>query len=319
VLVGASAAIADPLDLVWDAPDTCAKGDDVRRDFDRSTRVLPGRNPPHLSAVARVEVQDGRWFLHLHTTRGGVEGDREIEADSCTSISRAAALVLALAYGEGSEPEAAPPSEPPQPPPPPPPPVVTVMKQPGEGEDASLAKRPGTPLTISVALDGRVAWGPLPGATAGAAATLDVGRGWWGASARVISWPGASGQPTSDVRTHFGGGGGALSMCLLGRPSRDLLISGCAGLQVAALRGTSSSSAPGFVSDVAPQRLAPWYAVPASVRARVRLFGTLHAEAGVELAASLTRPTFVVSGLSAPVYVVPELSPSGSLGLALDI
>jgi hypothetical protein len=308
----ARAAEADALDLVWEAPDSCSTGDDVRREFERSTRVLPGRSPPHLSATAHVEARDGRWSLRLHTSRGGVEGDREIEADSCASLTRAAALVLALAYGEGAEPETPAPSEPPALPTPAPP-VPTVARAEPAGHDVSPVTPSRTRLAWSVTLDGRVAWGPVPGPAAGAATTLDVRGPWWGVSARVISWPGASGEPVPDLRTHFAGVGGSLSMCLLARPSHDLLFAGCGGLQASALRGTSSgATSPG-------DAVAPWYAAPAGVRTRVRLFDTLHLEAGFELAASLTRPTFVVSGLSAPVYEVPKVSPSGSLGLSLDI
>jgi len=319
-LVGTRPARADGLDLVWEAPDNCSTGGDVRREFERSTRVLPGRSPPHLSARALVEARDGRWSLHLHTSRDGVEGDREIEADSCASLTRAAALVLALAYGEGAEPET---PAPPPTPPTPAPPVPTLTRAEPAGPDTAPPKPSKAHLAWSVSLDGRVAWGPVPGPAPAASTSLDVRGRWWGVSARVISWPGASSEPAADLQTHFTGVGGSLSMCLLARPSRDLLIAGCAGLQASALRGTSSGA-----TYPADDRLAPWYAAPAGVRTRVRLFDTLHLEAGVELAASLTRPSFVtatvgpggnVLGLSAPVYVVPEVSPSGSLGLSLDI
>src|SRR5580658_10823719 len=112
---------AQDLDLVWQAPDTCPTSEQVKSEFQRSLRLSPGYVPPRLSATAVVEHTSGRWFLHLHTVRNGIEGNREIEADSCTSLARAAALVLTLALGEGdldqqpapvnSEPAVAPPVE----------------------------------------------------------------------------------------------------------------------------------------------------------------------------------------------------------------
>jgi hypothetical protein len=336
LLATARASRADPLDLVWDAPDTCNSGADVRREFERSTSIRPGRSPPHLSARARVEARDGRWVLHLHTLRDGVEGDREIEADSCASLTRAAALVLALAFGEGAEPEAAP--TPDAPVAPQAPTTLTMAAKGRAGSDrqenSPFARSPRASfISWSVTLDGRVAWGPLPGPAAGAATTVDARGRWWGASARVISWPGANGEPEPDLHAHFTGVGGALSLCLLGRPSRAWLLAACAGLQASALRGTSTGAT---VSDAA---VASWLAAIPALRARLRLFGPLHVEAGVEVAASLTRPAFAVcrapsddsnamsqpcsvhgvSGMTQTVYVVPEISPSGSLGLSLDI
>ncbi len=118
-------AQAQDLDLVWQAPDTCPTGEQVKAEFQRSLRLSPGYVPPQLAAMAVVEHTGGRWFLHLHTVRNGIEGTREIEADSCTSLARAAALVLTLALGEGDldqqpapihkESPPAPPIEPPAP------------------------------------------------------------------------------------------------------------------------------------------------------------------------------------------------------------
>jgi hypothetical protein len=335
-LATARASRADPLDLVWDAPETCNSGADVRREFERSTSIRPGRSPPHLSARARVEARDGRWVLHLHTLRDGVEGDREIEADSCASLTRAAALVLALAFGEGAQPEAAPTPEAPVAPPAPIAPTLAAKGVAGSaGQDIypSARSRRTSLVSWSVTLDGRIAWGPLPGPAAGAATTVDARGRWWGVSARVISWPGANGEPEPDLHAHFTGVGGALSLCLLGRPSRAWILAACAGLEASALRGTSTGAT---FSEAA---VAPWLAAIPALRARLRLVGPLHVEAGVEVAASLMRPSFAVCrapsddssamsqpclvhgllGMTQTVYVVPEISPSGSLGLSLDI
>jgi hypothetical protein len=320
-LTASQVCSADALDLVWQAPDTCATGAQVQREFERSTHVIAGRSPPHLSARASVEARAGRWVLHLHTLRDGVEGDREIEADSCASLTHAAALVLALAFGEGAEPAT---PTPPAPLPPPPPPTP-ISPRPSPVLPAVTQR---SLVHWSMTLDGRIAWGPLPGPAAGAATTVDARGSWWGASARVVSWPGANTEPLPGLSAHFTGVAAALSLCVLARPSRDWLFAGCAGFQAGALRGTESGPR-ARPEDV---EAAPWYAALPALRTRVRLIGPLHAEASFELATSVTRPSFAVCETQAPsgkctgpldsvhtVYVVPELSPSGSLGLSLDI
>jgi hypothetical protein len=47
--------------------------------------------------------------------------------------------------------------------------------------------------------------------------------------------------------------------------------------------------------------------------------GALSLDLGFEAAVSLTRPRFVLRGLTSPVYVVPAWAPSAILGLAMQI
>jgi hypothetical protein len=305
-------AHAQNLDLVWRAPDTCPTSEQVEAEFQRSLRLSPGYVPPHLSATAVVEHTGGRWFLHLHTVRNGIEGTREIEADSCTSLARAAALVLTLALGEGdldeqpapvnSEPAVAPPVEasPPAPLPPAAPPVHAEHR----------------PLAWSPTLDARIAWGPLPGPALGVGAGVDLHAKWWALSARALGWPSVSQGAAPGVQTTFEGAGGALSFCVLGQPAYFVAFGLCGGLEAVAIHGDSSGT--GSNGTVIPRpQFAPWYAALTSIRARVPLFDSVHLEVGFELAESLFRPTFKV-GLG-DVYVVPELSPSGVVGVSFDL
>jgi hypothetical protein len=100
---------------------------------------------------------------------------------------------------------------------------------------------------------------------------------------------------------------------LLGSPSDWFAVAGCAGLQASALRGASSGG------SEAGSAVASWYAALPAVRARFRLVGELFMDLGFETAISLTRPRFVITGLTPPAYVVPLLAPSVSAGLAMRI
>src|SRR5580700_1293198 len=172
---------AQDLDLVWQAPDACPTSEQVKSEFQRSLRLSPGYVPPRLSATAIVEHTGGRWFLHLHTVRNGIAGDREIEADSCASLGRAAALVLTLALGEGDLDQA---------PKPEPPPSKAALSPPVEATPIAPAPQPAPqpkaarkPMTWAPTVDARTAWGPLRGPAFGVGAGVDVRATWWALSA----------------------------------------------------------------------------------------------------------------------------------------
>jgi hypothetical protein len=330
LLVLARESHAQTLDLTWDAPSGCPSGEEIRRDFERSVRVRPGRTPPHLVARAAVEQRGPRWHLRLHTARDGVEGDREIETESCASVARAALLVLSLALGEGAElgaesssdsggrdalpaSEALATSAPPAAADNSPPPVgaVSPPSVPLQTEriDSHAVTRA---LAWSVALDGRYAGGPLPGSSFGFGGGVDARRRWLGASARLAAWPEVSQEPIAGLHTRYAGIGGSLSICALATPFRFLTTAACAGFQAVALRGESSGATQGF------SRVAPWYAVLPALRARVPLLRAVHVELGFELAISLNRPQFIVQN-SSYSYAVPSVAPNAVLGLSLDI
>jgi hypothetical protein len=303
---------AQDLDLVWQAPETCPTGEQVKAEFQRSLRLSPGYVPPQLSATAVVDHTGGRWFLHLHTVRNGIEGNREIEADSCTSLARAAALVLTLALGEGDLDQQPAPIH--KEPPPAPPVVAPAPVAPAPAPPPHAAHGP---LTWSPAVEGRIAWGPLPGPALGVGAGVDLRAKWWELSARAEAWPSVSQSPAPGVQTTFEGAGGGLSFCVLGSPASFVVFALCGGLEASGIYGDSGGTRAGYGTVIAHPKLAPWYAALTSVRARFPLFDAVHLEVGFELAESLFRPEFAI-GLG-DVYVVPELSPSGVVGVSFDL
>lgn len=319
LLTAAKEGRAQDLDLVWQAPDTCPTGEQVKSEFHRSLRLSPGYVPPRLSATAIVEHTGGRWFLHLHTVRNGIEGDREIEADSCTSLGRATALVLTLALGEGdldqkpaeesptrSDEAQSPKTEPPAA-------VPMAAGVPAASPDRARPVARHGRLIWAPTLEARTAWGPLPGPSLGVGAGVDLRSTWWALSARVEGWPSVSQNPAPGLQTTYEGLGGALSFCVVDSPSSFVALALCAGVEETVLRGASTGGSPG-------PKVAPWTAEVSSLRARLPLFDGVHIELGFELAASpsVFRPSFAVNNFG-QVYAVPALSPSGVVGASFDL
>jgi hypothetical protein len=337
VSAAAPARAEAPLDLRWVAPAGCPTADDVRAEFARLVRVPAERATPALSADARIEARGARFVLRLHTVRDGREGEREIEAESCASLARAAALVLVLAYGQGQEPAlgpapgveehrappphprapvprpadnvpAAPPSAPPPelPPPPPaaPPTVVRVAPPP---------PLPAETAVWSVAAEAGAGGSPIPGPGLRLGLGLDRRVGRFAATLRLEGWTPTDGATAaSGVSVRYEGFGGALGACGIPvRASRVALLA-CASGGLAGLRGASVGAA------VNRSATAPWTTVAPALRARVLLAGRLYLDARVEAKVSLTRPRFAVENLG-DVAQVPLLVPAGILGISLDI
>jgi hypothetical protein len=336
LLFAAKVEAAAPLTLTWDAPAGCPTATDVRAEYERLVRSSTGRALPALTAEAHLEPRAGRWVLRLRTVRDGIPGERELEADSCASLGRAAALVMALSLGieledrdtapvaprpvEEPRPrtpprprvvEAPPPPAPPPPPPPPPPapvvaaPVVVVAPPPP----------PASPLGWALAVEGRASSGLFPSGSFGAGAGFDVSRRWWLASLRLEAWlPEEATTPSPQVRARYDGLGASLSACgiALRTQTERLVLAGCVGGRAAALRGRSVGA------PIDGAATAPWLTAVPALRARLRLWGRLHADLRGELAVSVNSPSFRVTNLG-DVHAVPRLVPVGILGLSADL
>lgn len=329
-----------PLELSWEAPAECPSGATVRAELERVVRARRGRTPPRLVARARIEQQpDGRWHLHLRTQRDGIIGDRRLEAGSCASLVGAATLVIGLAFGEGVEiatdtlglepRSSSPPAPPPRPrhesappveaaAPPPPPPAEPEPPPPPVPETAALirqtppppAPEPMRPLPLrwSLSLDGRSAWGPMPGQAFGVGVGLDVGGQHWSINVRGIALPPSESTVMSDARARFASYGGALSGCL--RAAVEVAtVSGCAGLQLTAMRSQSVGALQDYVE------VAPLYAAVPALRVDVPVYRALSVSVGFEFPVALHRPIFAIRELG-DVYQVPRVAPTLVVGLS---
>jgi hypothetical protein len=115
---GVSAADPNRIELRWSADDECSSAQDVLNavaaqrgdDFDSQTRI---RAQGELRAL-----DGGEYDLSLsYTTTSGARDERQIHGESCAAVTKAAALVLALALdpGRAELPERPPPLTPLQP------------------------------------------------------------------------------------------------------------------------------------------------------------------------------------------------------------
>ncbi|MGC4064693.1 MAG: hypothetical protein QM784_08635 [Polyangiaceae bacterium] len=95
-LVVASAATCPALavELEWKAPPECPIRDAVERDVARLAGPLEDKAFAAQLLVTRTP--DDRWRVTIALT-GAVQGHRELTADNCAQLARAAALIIALA------------------------------------------------------------------------------------------------------------------------------------------------------------------------------------------------------------------------------
>jgi len=112
-----SAAEPLGLSLRWSAPLDCP---DQQTLLARVTELVGERGGAEthepLDVLASVTARDGGFVAELRTTQRGAERTRVLEAASCTELTEASAVVIALALSPPEE--LAPPAPPPGPPPP---------------------------------------------------------------------------------------------------------------------------------------------------------------------------------------------------------
>ena len=170
-----------PLELEWEAPPTCPDATVVRRQIEK---ILHGPLTAPSSAVAHGKIdrtEDGRFHLVLTVRTGDVADTRELDAASCSMLSEAFAVVVALAIdptkGGGGIEEPAQPESPPTEPIQPSAPVAADVVPP-KSAPPSPPTRPSEKAESSMALDlgvgGSVVWGTLPQASPGLVASAGI-------------------------------------------------------------------------------------------------------------------------------------------------
>lgn len=104
-LLFAAHANADalPLQITWEAPSECPSGAGIQHEVERVTRPRRGRVLTPLVATATIVHQADLYRLTLITDHGGEHHETRLQNPTCEPLLRAAALVLALAYGDGVE------------------------------------------------------------------------------------------------------------------------------------------------------------------------------------------------------------------------
>jgi hypothetical protein len=307
----------EPVSLAWNAPPGCPSQEAVLGDV----RRILGTTTSH-RATARADVtQQGpeRWSLHLSTVVDGAPGERSLEANSCASLAKAAALILAWTV----DPEKAraamptPPPEvvqkPPEVPPPPqsphaPWPFAWVVAASGAGNYGTLnVVEPG------VEIAGGAVFGPL---------RIELSGAYW--ASHGISDPNPNAPPASASILLLDG---ALRGCFRGRFTERFELDPC--LAPAIVYGSSQGvgSSAGSTTTVSttftPEHHdGEWFAMRAELLAVWRLFGPigLRASAGIDWTPNPPRFVLDTQQNGAPqgpdtLYGASTIAGRGTLGV----
>ncbi|MCB9612692.1 MAG: hypothetical protein H6722_09605 [Sandaracinus sp.] len=227
-----------PLELSWEAPWGCPSEAEVREDLRRAMVVRPGVVLQTLQARGTIVEARGRFVLRLETRLGGARGRREVHAQACHDLVRAATLVLALAFGEGVELREEEPTPTSRPPPPLPQTTAPPVSTPPDSTPPV-----STPSTwrLGFALGGGIDAGISPRAAPFGSLALDL----VGDHLRLRSSVATSNEQTVSLEpahARFRVLSLGLVACLTSQPAR-LRVEGCADLRGACVRAAGSGTA----------------------------------------------------------------------------
>lgn len=289
-------ARAEPsLDLTWTAPPGCP---DRAWMMSAVLHLVTGSPPQALLVTGAVHEEDGQWVVDLELS-GAASGTRTLRASSCKSVSRGAALIVALALdpqaaalaseelARSEAPAPPPPSPAPPPPPPEAPPAPARVESPGirpivfAGPTATRALLPG--VAPGMAVGGGIVWRSV---------RVDLAGELVPRSHTSLARVPAVGADLSLAAL-------ALRACV-GHAFPWLAAHGCTALRGARIAGQGTGLAESYRQTAHVLTLEPGVLlrVPGTTRAAVEL------EAAPVL--PLTRPDFVIlsSGPSEPLFRV---------------
>ncbi len=299
------AQAAEPVSLAWNAPPGCPTGDAVLGDVNA---ILGGPTSHHASARADVtQLAPQHWSVHVTTDVDGAQGERTLEADSCESLAKATALILAWAVDPikaraavlAAQPPAPPaPETPPSKAPSSPIPLAAVVAVSGMGDIGTLQSPAGAAEVSLGALVGPLRfelsgdfWGPQHASTTAA-------NGVVGAQLQLLE--------------------ASLRACLRWRIGARFELDPCAGgaLLDASSKGYSDANLASFQSQT---HHADWGALRADLLAGWRLVGPFALRASVGAAVQPTTPSFSVeigqTGSRLPLHQPGEIAGQATLGV----
>lgn len=98
VSLAASAALAEPeeLELDWVAPLGCPSAESIEAEVDKLVSSRE-RSHAHLRVAISVEHAGDRWVAHLESEGAEGSGERDYEADDCSQLASATAVIIAVA------------------------------------------------------------------------------------------------------------------------------------------------------------------------------------------------------------------------------
>jgi hypothetical protein len=319
LLLGEPARSDEPpvLSLDWHAPDGCPSGELL---LARVDQLIGERGAPVTHPLASRELvtllPDGRFRAEIDVDQAGAERTRVLEAETCTEIAEASAVVFALAISPATPaaPSAAFPTMPslaaaPAQPNnvPPAPRVAAADEGDARAHERKRASKLGVSGGVGVALDFAIASTAAPGvALAVTLAYRSVHLGLRGSffPEHASTVPG---QPSQGVDISLL----ALAPVACAEPfSLPVELAACAEFEFGHLQAT------GFGPPVFYEKSSSWLAPGAGVSAAYPRRGPLRSRFGVDLLVPLAHTDFVLTNVGV-AHTIPGVDPR--LGLALEV
>lgn len=303
VSVAPVAVAQEPVSLAWNAPAGCPTGDAVLADV---KAILGGPTPHRVVARADVaQIGPEHWSVHVTTDVDGTQGERTLDADSCTSLAKATALILAWAVdpvkaraamaakqagpaAPSPAPAAAPPPDRTPSPSSSPLPVAAVVAVSGMGDIGTLQSPGGG---VQLALGALV--GPM---------RFELSGDYWFEQDAAQQETGRPGVIVGS-RLHLLDAG--LRACYRWRLASRFEVDPCAGAAIVHASSDGYASSSTFVTA---SHTGDWATVHGGAMAAWRVIGpfALRASVGVEVAP--TRPQFTVTTVQGTEQVLHQPS-----------
>lgn len=305
IAVSASARAEAPrrLDLSYEAGALCASEEalvaEVQKRVPHSARVRGG--PSDVSARVRFERGDGQLRASVTLTSLDGSAEREVRGADCDEVTRALALIVALALdpdASADAPAAPPPAEPARPAPPPPP----LAARPRPADSAVWLGAGAT-----VGLTGGVA----PALTPYAGLFVEAGLRGSSPSLRLSALRARATTQTDAGSAELDWLALRSSACPVGLGSR-LFARACVTFDAGRLRGR------GYATLEPRSESSTWYGPGVALGLGARLFGPLSLGADLGVVAPLTRDRFYF-GPDVTAHRIPALAGYFGLGLGLGI
>jgi hypothetical protein len=283
--------------------------------------VQPGEIELHGTITA---VATG-WSLQLETKVGELEDSRTLDADDCSVLADAAALVavvmldpvLAAATIESRAAAAAAVTEPVEPPPPEPPPQLPEAEPEPERQPAAARPRrrwdrpPARPLQrgdrpgVWLRVRGGGEFGAVPGGTGGFELAFAIGGDRLRGEITGAYW---IGRPTdgSEARVHLGTATPRVCGMIAAGPI-DVPL--CAGVELGGMLAQS-------IDDATQSRTQIWFAAHAEPGIRWAFSKRVSLWVAAQAFVPIVYPQFVLEAESDPDVEVYRPSPAGLRGLA---
>jgi hypothetical protein len=303
-----------PLELSWSAPNECPTASDVQSELARIASAAPGEDLRPLSARISVEHSGPKYTANVHTEHEGLTGERTLQAQDCPTLVRSVTLVLALAFGRSVElhDDASPSTAPPDTAPPAKtaePEAKTAepkakTAEPEAKTESDEHDEPSTPSELHVGLllggGGQLTLLPAVAPLARVGAELKLRALSVELRADVIPMLAAS-KIDTDASARFDAV--VVTALACGNYAFAAL---CGGARAGGIHARTH----GLTRD--DSATAPWYALAVATSVSLPEHSSFQISVEGQLAISLNRPRFAVTGL-AETHRVPVLAPELSV------